>query len=87
MKDAGSVPSSSRDEALRSVRRTGGSSIAAGALLLSVLQQQAVWAEETTAAAPAAPVKVELGPAPVDFGLVKNDYYTDAQKVTEKNMN
>lgn len=27
------------------------------------------------------PAKVELGPAPTDWGLVQNDYYADAQKV------
>lgn len=32
-------------------------------------------------AADVAPAKVELGPAPTDFGLVQNDYYADCQKV------
>eukprot|EP01036_Dinobryon_divergens_P032881 gene32881-42558_t len=40
-----------------------------------------VLADDATTDSVAPPVKVELGPAPTDFGLIYNDYYSDCQKV------
>ena len=50
---------------------------ALASILLPAFSQQA-FAEET--AAPVEP-KVELGPAPTDFGLGLKDYYSDAVKM------